>query len=61
MSDTQLFRLQNDTDTVTQEESFSHDVRQIGHWGTGDLELCLRSNADLERAKPLLERAYQEG
>jgi len=48
-------------DTVALEEGFSRDVRQIGHWGTGDLELCLRNAADLERAKPLLERAYQEG
>jgi predicted transport protein len=29
-------------------------------WGTGDLELCLRSMADFERAKPLIERSYGE-
>lgn len=56
-----LATLKLNPDTVPPEEGFSRDVRQIGHWGTGDLELCLRSNADLERAKPLLERAYQEG
>ncbi|WP_418646930.1 DUF5655 domain-containing protein [Thauera butanivorans] len=56
-----LVILKLNPNTVTQEEGFSRDVRQIGHWGTGDLELCLRSAADLERAKPLLERAYQEG
>lgn len=56
-----LVILKLNPDTVAQEEGFSRDVRQIGHWGTGDLELCLRSAADLERAKPLLERAYQEG
>lgn len=56
-----LVILKLNPDTVALEEGFSRDVRQIGHWGTGDLELCLRSAADLERAKPLLERAYQEG
>lgn len=47
--------------TVALEEGFSRDVSQTGHWGTGDVELCLRTAADLERAKPLIERAYAEG
>lgn len=56
-----LVMLKLNPDTMALEEGFSRDVRQIGHWGTGDLELCLRNAQDLERAKPLLERAYQEG
>ncbi|RDI98922.1 DUF91 domain-containing protein [Dyella solisilvae] len=48
-------------ETVALEEGFSRDVRQIGHWGTGDLELTLRTMADLEKAKPLLSRSYSEG
>jgi predicted transport protein len=56
-----LVMLKVDPDTVALEEGFSRDVRQIGHWGTGDLELTLRSIADLEKAKPLLERSYNEG
>ncbi|MBO7820335.1 DUF5655 domain-containing protein [Burkholderia pseudomallei] len=56
-----LIMLRLDPATVTLEESFSRDVRQIGHWATGDLELTLRAPADLERAKPLLERSYAEG
>lgn len=47
-------------DTVVLEEGFSRDVRQIGHWGTGDLELTLRTMADLEKAKLLLDRSYTE-
>ncbi|MDP2240917.1 MAG: DUF5655 domain-containing protein [Burkholderiales bacterium] len=39
-------------------EGFTRDMRGIGHWGTGDLEITLRDMADLERAKPLLQRAY---
>lgn len=42
------------------ESGFSRDISNIGHWGTGDLELCLRNLADFEKAKPLIERAYQE-
>lgn len=52
--------LKLDPSTVALEEGFSRDMREIGHWGTGDLELCLRNSADLERAKPLLERSYVE-
>jgi len=37
----------------------ARDVGQQGHWGTGDLELSLASEADLELAKPLLQRAYE--
>lgn len=47
-------------DSVELVEGFSRDVRNIGHWGTGDLELSLRTQADLEMAKVLIERSYQE-
>lgn len=35
------------------------DVRQQGHWGTGDLELSLASQSDLDAAKPLILLAYE--
>jgi predicted transport protein len=47
-------------DAVVLEQGFSRDVRKIGHWGTGDLELVLRTPADFDKAKVLIERAYQE-
>lgn len=47
-------------DTVDLEEGFTRDVRKIGHWGTGDLEIFIRDAKDLEKAKPLIERAYEE-
>ena len=47
-------------DSVKLEPNFSRDVRSIGHWGTGDLEIILHSSADLDKAKSLIERAYQE-
>lgn len=46
--------------TIELESGFSRDVTNIGHWGTGDLELCLRKPADFDKAKPLIERAYLE-
>ncbi len=48
-------------DTIGLEEGFTRDMRQIGHWGTGDLEITLRSLEDLERAKSLLNKAYDQG
>lgn len=39
-------------------EGFTRDMRDRGHWGTGDLEITLNGLGDLEKAKPLLHRAY---
>jgi predicted transport protein len=49
-----------DPASVVLEEGFTRDVSQIGHHGTGDLEIRIQSAADLERAQPLLLRSYQE-
>ncbi|GMV23954.1 MAG: transporter [Acidimicrobiia bacterium] len=37
----------------------SRDVSQIGHYGTGDLEIVVKSLDDLEKAKPYIQQAYQ--
>lgn len=55
-----LVMLKLDPDTVVLEDGFSRDVRNIGTWGTGDLELCLRTPADMGRAMPLIDRSYAE-
>lgn len=52
--------LKLDPATVELEKGFSRDVTSIGHWGTGDLEVVLRKPTDFEKAKSLIERAYQE-
>jgi len=51
--------LKVDPDTVTLEEGFTRDVRNLGHFGTGDLEVTLKSHDDLERAKPLIIQSYE--
>ena len=48
-----------DPSSVLLEEGFTRDVGQIGHYGTGDLEIRIQSASDLERAQPLLLRSYQ--
>ena len=42
--------LKVDPTTITIEQGFTRDVRQIGHWGTGDLELSIRNKDDLRKA-----------
>lgn len=46
-------------DTIEIKPGFTRDVREIGHFGTGDLEITIRSEADLELAKPLLIQSYE--
>lgn len=47
-------------DTVTLEKEFTRDVRQIGHWATGDLEITIRNREDLLKAQPLINKSYEE-
>ena len=47
-----------DPDTIKLEPGFTRDVRNIGHFGTGDLEIIVTDAATLERAKPLLDRSF---
>ena len=49
-----------DFESVHLEEGFTRDVRNIGHFGTGDLEITIRSDDDLERAKPLIAKSYDD-
>lgn len=36
------------------------DVTNVGHFGTGDVEITIKTLEDLEKAKGLLEQAYNE-
>lgn len=46
-------------DHIKLEHGFTRDVRNIGHYGTGDLEITISNNDDLEKAMPLLENSYE--
>lgn len=47
-------------ETVELENGFTRDMRSIGHYGTGDLQITIKNAADFEKAKPLLQKAYNE-
>lgn len=55
---TLLVYLKVDPDSIQLEDGFSRDVRIIGHYGTGDLELRIRDAAALLKAQPLIQRSY---
>jgi predicted transport protein len=49
-----------DPASVPLEPGFTRDVSNVGHFGTGDLEITLSKSEDLERAMPLLKRSYED-
>ena len=54
-----LIYVKVDPSEVTLEAGFTRDVSQTGHYGTGDLEITLSKPEDLERAKALIQRSYE--
>lgn len=40
-------------------DGFISDVSNKGHWATGDLEIKVQNEAELEQAKPLIEKSYE--
>lgn len=54
-----LVYLKVDPETIEVRPGFTRDVSNIGHFGTGDLEVTLAQIEDLERAKPLLQQSYE--
>ncbi len=56
---TLLMYLKLNPDAAELIEGFTRDVRGIGHYGTGDLEVTIRSMDDVEKAKPLILRSYE--
>jgi predicted transport protein len=51
--------LKVDPKSVSLEDGFTRDVSNIGHFGTGDLEVTLRTMDDFEKAQPLMLRSYE--
>lgn len=43
---------------ITLEVGFTRDVSNIGHFGTGDLEVTVSNDEDLEKAKRFINMAY---
>ncbi len=47
-----------DPDSMELDLSMMRDVRQIGHFGTGDLEITIKSKKDIEKVSALIEASY---
>jgi len=48
-----------DTVDLEKEKGYMRDMRKIGHFGTGDLEITIKSADDFERAKPYIVKSYE--
>lgn len=46
--------------SITLEPGFTRDVSNVGHFGTGDLEITLSKPEDLDKALPLIKRSYED-
>lgn len=51
--------LKIDPESLLMEEGFLRDVRNKGHFGTGDLEVTVNSYEDFERSKELIVQSYE--
>ncbi len=45
--------------TVKLLQGFTRDMRRVGHYGTGDLQVAIATPADFEKAKPFMDQAYE--
>ncbi len=54
-----LIYLKQDYDDLDTPPSFARDVSDIGHYGTGNLELRIQNFNQLEGSKPLIEESYE--
>ena len=52
--------LKLDPASIELENGFTKDVRNVGHWGTGDLEVEIRNEEQANKAKILIQKAFEE-
>jgi predicted transport protein len=55
-----VLHLRLNPDEVELQDGFIKDMRNIGHWGTGDLQIVIKSVEDFGEARELIDRAYNE-
>lgn len=59
-SGTLLVYLKVDPDSIDLQDGYTRDVRKVGHFGTGDLEVTIKSPDHLASALPLIQRSYDD-
>jgi len=47
-------------ETLQDPFGLARDVRQVGHWGTGEVEITLKSPDQLDAVMALVEQSYQQ-
>ncbi len=57
--DTVRLYLKVDPASIQLEAGFTRDVRNVGHFGTGDLEVTVKAHRDFERAKAMILKSYE--
>ncbi|MGQ0604987.1 MAG: DUF5655 domain-containing protein [Anaerolineales bacterium] len=55
-----ILYLKLDPKDISPMPAIARDVSNIGHYGTGDVEITLKSEGDFEIAKPFVEMAYRK-
>lgn len=55
-----ILRLNIDPTSIHLVEGFTRDCSDIGHWGTGNLEVRIKNKNDFEQSKALIEKSYEE-
>ena len=55
-----ILQIHLNPNTVDLVPGFIEDYTKIGHWGTGDLRVTIKTPEDFEKVKVLLDRAYNE-
>ena len=58
--ETILVTVQVNLDKVKLGTEFSRPLSGIGHEGTGNVEITLSTDTDLERARPLIQKSYEQ-
>lgn len=56
-----ILYLKLNPETINLEKGFTRNVKNIGHYGTGDLQVIIKNANDFKKAKELIVRAYNEG
>lgn len=60
LTDHVILHLKLDPKKFPFEKGFSRDVTKIGHYGTGNIQLRLKTIYDFEKAKQFIRQAYDE-
>lgn len=55
-----ILRLNIDPASIHLVDGFTRDCSDIGHWGTGNLEVRIKDKNDFEQSKALILRSYEE-